>query len=138
MNTHLWGWMKICMLYLYGVVLLEQVKLFSVKTLLFIKCSWCDCVIRLHFYLPDTKCITCCLSVHLEYSKRVYQGVRVKHTVKDLLAEKRSRQTNGPRYNVSTTYSKPILLLSCPVSPHFIFLPNQTVPPQLTFCWWHN
>uniref|UniRef100_A0A3B1JVF1 Si:ch211-213d14.1 n=1 Tax=Astyanax mexicanus TaxID=7994 RepID=A0A3B1JVF1_ASTMX len=31
-----------------------------------------------------------------EYSKRVYQGVRVKHTVKDLLAEKRSRQTSGP------------------------------------------
>uniref|UniRef100_A0A4W3IAV1 Zgc:158412 n=1 Tax=Callorhinchus milii TaxID=7868 RepID=A0A4W3IAV1_CALMI len=29
-----------------------------------------------------------------EYSKRIYQGVRVKHTVKDLLAEKRSRQTN--------------------------------------------
>uniref|UniRef100_A0A3B5B0E4 Si:ch211-213d14.1 n=1 Tax=Stegastes partitus TaxID=144197 RepID=A0A3B5B0E4_9TELE len=38
---------------------------------------------------------------------RVYQGVRVKHTVKDLLAEKRSRQTNGPRYSVSTTSSKP-------------------------------
>ncbi|XP_069003361.1 LOW QUALITY PROTEIN: POU domain class 2-associating factor 2 [Embiotoca jacksoni] len=34
-----------------------------------------------------------------EYSKRVYQGVRVKHTVKDLLAEKRSRQTSGPRYS---------------------------------------
>ncbi|KAG5268856.1 hypothetical protein AALO_G00217250 [Alosa alosa] len=34
-----------------------------------------------------------------EYSRRVYQGVRVKHTVKDLLAEKRSRQTTGPRYN---------------------------------------
>ncbi|XP_064206956.1 POU class 2 homeobox associating-factor 2-like [Anguilla rostrata] len=34
-----------------------------------------------------------------EYSKRVYQGVRVKHTVKDLLAEKRSRQTSGSRYN---------------------------------------
>ncbi|XP_052473312.1 POU class 2 homeobox associating-factor 2 [Carassius gibelio] len=33
-----------------------------------------------------------------EFSKRVYQGVRVKHTVKDLLAEKRSRQTSGPRY----------------------------------------
>ncbi|KAM9469229.1 POU domain class 2-associating factor 2 [Clarias gariepinus] len=33
-----------------------------------------------------------------EYSKRVYQGVRVKHTVKDLLAEKRSRQTSGPRF----------------------------------------
>ncbi|XP_036005816.1 uncharacterized protein C11orf53 homolog [Fundulus heteroclitus] len=38
-----------------------------------------------------------------EYSKRVYQGVRVKHTVKDLLAEKRSRQTNGPRYNGGST-----------------------------------
>ncbi|XP_046891634.1 uncharacterized protein C11orf53 homolog isoform X1 [Hypomesus transpacificus] len=34
-----------------------------------------------------------------DYSKRVYQGVRVKHTVKDLLAEKRSRQPNGPRYS---------------------------------------
>ncbi|KAF0030295.1 hypothetical protein F2P81_017026 [Scophthalmus maximus] len=34
-----------------------------------------------------------------DYSKRVYQGVRVKHTVKDLLAEKRSRQTSGPRYS---------------------------------------
>ncbi|CAG06480.1 unnamed protein product [Tetraodon nigroviridis] len=34
-----------------------------------------------------------------EYSKRVYQGVRVKHTVKDLLAEKRSRQTSGSRYS---------------------------------------
>ncbi|XP_059371133.1 POU class 2 homeobox associating-factor 2-like isoform X1 [Carassius carassius] len=33
-----------------------------------------------------------------ECSKRVYQGVRVKHTVKDLLAERRSRQTSGPRY----------------------------------------
>ncbi|XP_056099125.1 POU class 2 homeobox associating-factor 2 isoform X1 [Rhinichthys klamathensis goyatoka] len=33
-----------------------------------------------------------------ECSKRVYQGVRVKHTVKDLLAEKRSRETSGPRY----------------------------------------
>ncbi|XP_036379640.1 uncharacterized protein C11orf53 homolog [Megalops cyprinoides] len=37
------------------------------------------------------------------YSKRVYQGVRVKHTVKDLLAEKRSRQTNGSRYNGGTS-----------------------------------
>ncbi|KAM6959233.1 POU class 2 homeobox associating-factor 2-like [Aplochiton taeniatus] len=34
-----------------------------------------------------------------EYSKRVYQGVRVKHTVKDLLAEKRSRYPPGPRSN---------------------------------------
>ncbi|KAK0144134.1 hypothetical protein N1851_017509 [Merluccius polli] len=38
-----------------------------------------------------------------EYSKRVYQGVRVKHTVKDLLAEKRSRQTSGPRYSGGAT-----------------------------------
>ncbi|XP_077468107.1 POU domain class 2-associating factor 2 [Stigmatopora argus] len=38
-----------------------------------------------------------------EYSKRVYQGVRVKHTVKDLLAEKRSRQTNAPRYSSGST-----------------------------------
>lgn len=52
-----------------------------------------------------------CLCLSAEYSKRVYQGVRVKHTVKDLLAEKRSRQTSGPRYSVSTT-----------VSPCFIFL----------------
>ncbi|XP_059261774.1 POU domain class 2-associating factor 2 [Mustela nigripes] len=34
-----------------------------------------------------------------DYSKRVYQGVRVKHTVKDLLAEKRSRQTSNSRFN---------------------------------------
>ncbi|XP_028826641.1 POU domain class 2-associating factor 2 [Denticeps clupeoides] len=40
-----------------------------------------------------------------DISKRVYQGVRVKHTVKDLLAEKRSRQTNGPRYSVTTSQS---------------------------------
>uniref|UniRef100_A0A3Q3QYK4 Zinc finger and BTB domain-containing protein 44 n=1 Tax=Monopterus albus TaxID=43700 RepID=A0A3Q3QYK4_MONAL len=40
---------------------------------------------------------------HEDYSKRVYQGVRVKHTVKDLLAEKRSRQTNGPRYSGGST-----------------------------------
>lgn len=47
----------------------------------------------------------------LDFSKRVYQGVRVKHTVKDLLAEKRSQQTNGPRYSVSA------LLLSSSASP---------------------
>nr|KAF6464175.1 hypothetical protein HJG63_001657 [Rousettus aegyptiacus] len=39
-------------------------------------------------------------SVPGDYSKRVYQGVRVKHTVKDLLAEKRSRQTSNSRFNV--------------------------------------
>ncbi|XP_041090734.1 uncharacterized protein C11orf53 homolog isoform X2 [Polyodon spathula] len=43
-----------------------------------------------------------------EYSKRVYQGVRVKHTVKDLLAEKRSRQSNVPsRYNSGSNTSQP-------------------------------
>lgn len=63
-----------------------------------------------------THVCTSVLCLSAEYSKRVYQGVRVKHTVKDLLAEKRSRQTNGPRYSVSTTSSKP------PVSPAFIFL----------------
>lgn len=41
-----------------------------------------------------------------EYSKRVYQGVRVKHTVKDLLAEKRLRQTNVPRFNAGTGHSQ--------------------------------
>uniref|UniRef100_A0A2K6S307 POU class 2 homeobox associating factor 2 n=1 Tax=Saimiri boliviensis boliviensis TaxID=39432 RepID=A0A2K6S307_SAIBB len=38
-----------------------------------------------------------------DYSKRVYQGVRVKHTVKDLLAEKRSRQTSNARLNSPVT-----------------------------------
>ncbi|XP_028839526.1 uncharacterized protein C11orf53 homolog [Denticeps clupeoides] len=42
-----------------------------------------------------------------EYSKRVYQGVRVKHTVKDLLAEKRSRQTSVPRFNAGGSPSQP-------------------------------
>ncbi|XP_051895683.1 POU domain class 2-associating factor 2 [Pristis pectinata] len=47
-------------------------------------------------------------SVPSEHSKRVYQGVRVKHTVKDLLAEKRSRQTNVPfKYNTGTNSSQP-------------------------------
>lgn len=40
-------------------------------------------------------------SVSGDFSKRVYQGVRVKHTVKDLLAEKRSRQTSSSRLGVS-------------------------------------
>uniref|UniRef100_A0A4X1THP1 OCA domain-containing protein n=1 Tax=Sus scrofa TaxID=9823 RepID=A0A4X1THP1_PIG len=41
-----------------------------------------------------------------DYSKRVYQGVRVKHTVKDLLAEKRSRQTSNSRFNGSISSSQ--------------------------------
>ncbi|XP_072449033.1 POU domain class 2-associating factor 2-like [Chiloscyllium punctatum] len=46
-------------------------------------------------------------TIHSEHSKRVYQGVRVKHTVKDLLAEKRSRQTNVSfKYNTGTNSSQ--------------------------------
>ncbi|KAG7471376.1 hypothetical protein MATL_G00124000 [Megalops atlanticus] len=54
-----------------------------------------------------------------EYSKRVYQGVRVKHTVKDLLAEKRSRQTNMPRYSGGTS----------PSQPAFVQMPGSHVLP---------
>ncbi|XP_053545982.1 POU domain class 2-associating factor 2 [Bombina bombina] len=43
--------------------------------------------------------------VQTDFNKRIYQGVRVKHTVKDLLAEKRSRQTPGSRLNSSTNGS---------------------------------
>lgn len=39
--------------------------------------------------------------VPTDFGKRVYQGVRVKHTVKDLLAEKRSRQSSGSHFSVS-------------------------------------
>ncbi|XP_048196929.1 uncharacterized protein C11orf53 homolog [Perognathus longimembris pacificus] len=46
-------------------------------------------------------------SVPGDYSKRVYQGVRVKHTVKDLLAEKRSRQTSNSRYNGGVSTPQP-------------------------------
>ncbi|MED6286971.1 hypothetical protein ILYODFUR_008294 [Ilyodon furcidens] len=54
-----------------------------------------------------------------EYSKRVYQGVRVKHTVKDLLAEKRSRQTNGSRYNGGST-----------TPPSFVQMPGSHMLPS--------
>ncbi|XP_051522358.1 POU class 2 homeobox associating-factor 2-like [Myxocyprinus asiaticus] len=47
-----------------------------------------------------------------ECSKRVYQGVRVKHTVKDLLAEKRSQQTNGPRYTGVSTPQSPFVQMT--------------------------
>ncbi|XP_026148925.1 POU domain class 2-associating factor 2 isoform X2 [Mastacembelus armatus] len=54
-----------------------------------------------------------------KYSKRVYQGVRVKHTVKDLLAEKRSRQTNGPRYSGGST-----------TPPSFVQMPGSHMLPS--------
>lgn len=53
-----------------------------------------------------------------DFSKRVYQGVRVKHTVKDLLAEKRSRQTSGPRYTGGST-----------TPPSFMQMPGSHVLP---------
>lgn len=92
-----------------------------------------DGVVLCFFFFFSGCVFTNLLSFSPDYSKRVYQGVRVKHTVKDLLAEKRSRQTSGPRYSVSTISSK--LLRFCPVPSHFICLPNQTAQPQLTFCW---
>ncbi|XP_029817928.1 uncharacterized protein C11orf53 homolog [Manacus vitellinus] len=42
-------------------------------------------------------------TVPTDFGKRVYQGVRVKHTVKDLLAEKRSRQSSGSHLSGSTS-----------------------------------
>ncbi|XP_066495230.1 POU domain class 2-associating factor 2 [Tiliqua scincoides] len=55
-------------------------------------------------------------TVPADYSKRVYQGVRVKHTVKDLLAEKRSRQTSSSRFNgsVASTQSSFVPLSGSP------------------------
>lgn len=46
-------------------------------------------------------------SVPTDFGKRVYQGVRVKHTVKDLLAEKRSRQSSGSCFSVSHFFPPP-------------------------------
>ncbi|XP_078282730.1 POU domain class 2-associating factor 2-like [Rhinoraja longicauda] len=52
-----------------------------------------------------------------DHSKRIYQGVRVKHTVKDLLAEKRSRQTNVPfKYNTGTNSYQPSPYVQMPGS----------------------
>ncbi|XP_036282967.1 uncharacterized protein C11orf53 homolog [Pipistrellus kuhlii] len=51
-----------------------------------------------------------------DYSKRVYQGVRVKHTVKDLLAEKRSKQTSNSRFSGSVG-SSPSPFVQVPGSP---------------------
>ncbi|XP_068016006.1 POU domain class 2-associating factor 2 [Melanerpes formicivorus] len=46
-------------------------------------------------------------TVPADFSKRVYQGVRVKHTVKDLLAEKRSRQSSGSCCSGNTSTPQP-------------------------------
>ncbi|XP_018081391.1 uncharacterized protein C11orf53 homolog isoform X1 [Xenopus laevis] len=56
-------------------------------------------------------------TVPSDFNKRIYQGVRVKHTVKDLLAEKRSRQTTSSRLNNGTNASQtPFVQMSS--SPH--------------------
>ncbi|XP_032937399.1 uncharacterized protein C11orf53 homolog [Catharus ustulatus] len=49
----------------------------------------------------------CIPSVPADFGKRVYQGVRVKHTVKDLLAEKRSRQSSGSFGGSTSTAQSP-------------------------------
>ncbi|XP_010114033.1 PREDICTED: uncharacterized protein C11orf53 homolog, partial [Chlamydotis macqueenii] len=51
-----------------------------------------------------------------DFGKRVYQGVRVKHTVKDLLAEKRSGQSSGSRLSGSTN-TPPSPFVQMPGSP---------------------
>lgn len=65
----------------------------------------------------------------------MYQGVRVKHTVKDLLAEKRSRQTSSSRLNVSPVLRHPEVLqakdsgkINLPVS--FIHKLGLTLPKE--------
>ncbi|KAK1786367.1 hypothetical protein P4O66_017601 [Electrophorus voltai] len=63
-----------------------------------------------------------------EYSKRVYQGVRVKHTVKDLLAEKRSRQTGVPHFPVSDTSMRPLFLSPPALSPPALSPPAPSPP----------
>ncbi|KAM9318616.1 LOW QUALITY PROTEIN: uncharacterized protein KZ484_022857 [Pholidichthys leucotaenia] len=63
-------------------------------------------------------CMRISSTMDTEFSKRVYQGVRVKHTVKDLLAEKRSRQTTGPRYSGGAT-----------TPPSFVQMPGSHMLP---------
>ncbi|XP_060035752.1 POU domain class 2-associating factor 2 [Erinaceus europaeus] len=68
-------------------------KLFSLFPKILIPSPLCSNILK--YWLPIR-----------DYSKRVYQGVRVKHTVKDLLAEKRSRQTSNSRFNGSVSSSQ--------------------------------
>ncbi|KAM9369948.1 POU domain class 2-associating factor 2 [Phaethornis superciliosus] len=58
-------------------------------------------------------------TVPTDFGKRVYQGVRVKHTVKELLAEKRSRQSSGSHLSGSS---------STPQSP-FVQMPGSPTTP---------
>ncbi|KAM9114111.1 POU domain class 2-associating factor 2 [Pangshura tecta] len=61
------------------------------------------------YWLNSTHTRSLCL-VPTDYGKRVYQGVRVKHTVKDLLAEKRLRQTSGSRFSVSRVLNRNVIV----------------------------
>ncbi|KAG7322143.1 hypothetical protein KOW79_015001 [Hemibagrus wyckioides] len=68
-----------------------------------------------------------------EYSKRVYQGVRVKHTVKDLLAEKRSRQTSGPRFTAVSTQSPLVQMAGSHSLPGYYSM-RRPIFPDAEFC----
>ncbi|XP_063062332.1 POU class 2 homeobox associating-factor 2 [Engraulis encrasicolus] len=69
-----------------------------------------------------------------EYSRRVYQGVRVKHTVKDLLAEKRSRQTTGPRYNGSPTQQSFMPMQGSHMLSGYYSMRRPFLSPDSDFC----
>lgn len=69
-----------------------------------------------------------------EYSKRVYQGVRVKHTVKDLLAEKRSRETSGPCYMVIPPLNLTWSIPSTEIYPALSFTMLPFTPFTLPLC----
>lgn len=78
------------------------------------------------------KYVTVCVCA--ECSKRVYQGVRVKHTVKDLLAEKRSQQTSGPRYTVSPPLHLTWSIPSTETHPTLSFTMVPFTPFTLPLC----
>ncbi|XP_076833279.1 POU domain class 2-associating factor 2 [Brachyhypopomus gauderio] len=62
------------------------------------------------------------------YSKRIYQGVRVKHTVKDLLAEKRSQQTSVQRLpGVSAPQSTFVQMTGSHVLPGYYSVRKQLI-----------
>ncbi|XP_061870245.1 POU domain class 2-associating factor 2 [Colius striatus] len=75
-------------------------------------------------------------TVPTDLGKRVYQGVRVKHTVKDLLAEKRSRQSGGSRFSgsASTPQSPFVQMPGSPTTAGYYSI-RRSFTPELDF---HN
>ncbi|XP_016159309.1 PREDICTED: uncharacterized protein C11orf53 homolog [Ficedula albicollis] len=73
-------------------------------------------------------------TVPADFGKRVYQGVRVKHTVKDLLAEKRSRQSSGSRFSGSTSAAQSPFgqMPGSPTTPGY-FGVRRSFPAELDF-----